>query len=425
MSAKPRPTPQAGITNRPPEHLLIVAIDLVGPDARATVAELRALIQSELRSDLAPAGSGVSPESETGELGFLEHYDRAHLTVTVGFSSTGYDKLGVTGDERPQDLVPIPWDKLGDSPAENASSGDLVLQICADNVYVVEHVLRRIEHELAEQVAVVWAHTGAQRYTSRPGRTARREGRAWLGFLDGTSNLDPVKNASDDELTFVDPTPSVVATYPKTPPSGAGGAYGQPVGPKFPPDLREHPGHEPEWTRRGTYMVVRISVNDLTRWDQQSLERQEQVIGRTKEHGLSLDVVGVSGADAETPPAFASNPSLLTVALAAHIRKANPGGADDAPRRIFRRGYPLYEAGGGQLRRGLIFIAFARTVSTQFEFITRGWLTNDDFPSADPSTGPDLLREFDKPVLAGGYYFVPPLEHPHDPWSWIVPPAAV
>jgi deferrochelatase/peroxidase EfeB len=427
MTAKKAlPTPQAGITNRPPEHLLVVALDMVGSDARKTIEDLRNLLRAELSSDLAPAGDGASPPEETGELGFHDHYDRAHLTVTVGFSSTGYDKLDVTGDDRPQDIEPVPWDKLGDNPAEleSAASGDLVLQICADNVYIIEHVLRRIEHELTGQLAVVWAHTGAQRYTSRPGRTARREGRAWIGFLDGTSNLDPARNEDDANLTFVNPDPDVVAAYPKTPPSAEPGAYGQATGPEFPPDMREHPGHEPEWTRKGSYMAIRVSANNLSAWDQQTPDHQEQVIGRTKVDGIALDLVGTEGANAETLPAFAANPSLQTVALAAHIRKANPRGPQDAPRRIFRRGYPLYEASHGQLRRGLIFIAFARTLSTQFEFITRGWLTNARFPSANPPTGADLLREFDKQVLTGGYYFVPPLEKAHEPWGWIVPPAS-
>src|SRR4051812_1437740 len=208
-------TPQAGILNRPPEHLLLAAIMLTGSDPRSTVQKLRDIVHAELTSDLDfdPAADPNQPPPETGELGFDDHYDRAHLTITVGFSSSGYDRLVVAQADRPADLVPIPWDKLGD-PAPSVVSGDLVLQICADNAYITEHVLRRIEHSLASEVQVAWVHTGAQRYNSRPGRTARREGRAWIGFLDGTSNLRPGKRDEDHALTFVDP--DAVSGYPKS-----------------------------------------------------------------------------------------------------------------------------------------------------------------------------------------------------------------
>jgi deferrochelatase/peroxidase EfeB len=415
-------TPQAGILNRPPEHLLLIGLALNGSDPRSTVEKIRAVVQAELTSHLeaTPPDRNTSA-GDTGELGYTEHHDRAHLTITVGFSSTGYDKLGVAQPNRPADLVPIPWDKLGDIPS-NAVSGDLVLQVCADSAYITEHVLRRLEHSLAGEIQVSWAHTGVQRYNSRPGRTARREGRAWIGFQDGTSNLRPGKSEEDYALTFVDPDDT--AGYPKSQqPPGQANPYGQPTEPQFPPDLREPPGTEPAWTRNGTYLVARVSVTDLPTWDATTLAAQEQVIGRQKEDGISLDLAGQVGVDAETPPAFAQNPTDEHVALDAHIRKANPRTAQDLPRRIFRRGYPLYEGGGETgLRRGLIFLCFARTISTQFEFIFRAWLTNPDFPR--PGAGADRLRAFDNQVLTGGYYFVPPLDKAHEPWSWHVPPAS-
>jgi deferrochelatase/peroxidase EfeB len=409
--------PQAGILNRPPEHLLLAAVTLTGSDPRSTVEQIRAIIRAELTSTLATANDPIQPAAETGELGFVDHYDRAHLTITVGFSASGYDKLGVAPADRPADLPPMPWDKLNETP-EDPASGDLVLQICADSAYITEHVIRRIEHSLGNAVQINWAHTGVQRYNSRPGRTARREGRAWIGFLDGTSNLRPGKDDGDFALTFVDP--DAAAGYPTTPPSGQPGPYGPSNAPQFPQDLREHPGHEPAWTRKGTYLVTRISVTDLPIWDGTPPGTQEQTIGRGKEDGVSLDLAGQAGATPETPPAFSQNPADERVTVDAHIRKANPRTADDLPRRIFRRGYPLYEGGDGTLRRGLIFLCFARTISTQFEFIFRAWLTNPNFPR--PGAGIDRLRAFDNRVLAGGYYFVPPLEKAHEPWSWHVPP---
>lgn len=413
----PQLVEQAGITNRPPQHLLLAALQLTG-DAKVAIEALRSVVQKELTSDLDPAADPAGVADETGELGFTDHYDRSHLTITLGLASSAYDKLGVPPTDRPQDLTPVPWSALGDEP-ENAESGDVLLQICADSAYITEHVLRRIEVELAGGVQVVWAHTGVQRYTSRAGRTAREEGRAWIGFHDGLSNLNPRRDPDDRALVFVDPDPAVVATYPKTPPSGQPGPYGPGNQPQFPqnPPLREHPGSEPESTRNGTYMAVRISAQDLHTWDDLALATQEQTVGRRKTDGVALDLDDTQKPD--TPPAFASNQADVSIAVNAHIRKANPRTPDDADRRIFRRGYPLYEGSGSGLRRGLIFICYARTLSTQFEFITRGWLNNADFPH--PQAGVDLLRQYDPSVLAGGYYFVPPLEQARHPWSWHIP----
>lgn len=419
--AKPQKTaPQAGILNRPPEHLLLIGLSLTGSDPRSTVEKIRAVVQAELTNELEPITDPTTTTGDTGELGYDERYDRAHLTITVGFAASAYERLGIAPTDRPADLIPIPWDQIGDTP-ENPASGDLVLQVCADSAYITEHVLRHIEHTLSGEAQVVWAHTGVQRYNSRPGRTARREGRAWIGFLDGTSNLEPRKNEGDAALTFVNP--EAAAGYPKTPQPGQGNQYGQTTGPQFPPDLREHPGTEPAWTRDGTYLVARVSVTNLPSWDSTATATQELAIGRAKVDGVSLDLVGQQGATAETPPAFGQNPTDERVLVDAHIRKANPRTAEDVPRQVFRRGYPLHEGGAGGLRRGLIFLCFGRTISTQFEFMTRAWLINPNFPR--PGAGVDRLRAFDSQVLTGGYYFVPPLDKAHQPWSWHVPPAAV
>lgn len=421
MTGKPPKTTlfaQSGITNRPPEHVLLTALNLVG-DPRAALDALRGLAQHELSSQVnGPDGPGLA---DTGELGYEPHHDRQFLTITLGLSSSAYDKLGFApdADDRPQDLIPIPWGQLEPSAPVNPDSGDVLLQICADSAYVCEHVLRRIEHELSQQVQVVWGHTGAQRYSSRAGRTARHEGRAWIGFLDGTSNLNPRHDPADRALTFVDPTPEVVAGYPAPElTAGQPSPYGGPAGPVFPPDLRKPPGHEPESCRNGTYMAVRVSAHDLKSWDALPTAEQEQMVGRRKKTGVALDLPDTE-TDPNATPAFAADPNLTAVAVNAHIRKANPRTPADAPRRIFRRGYPLYEGGDNGLRRGLIFICFGRTLSTQFEFITRAWLRNENFPQSQAKSDP--LLGFDAPVLAGGYYFVPPLEHASQPWSWHIP----
>lgn len=413
---------QSGITNRPPEHALVVAFDFAAGDAhatQATIARLKSLAEKELRSDLDDqdaATDKAQPSPETGELGFQDRYDRAHLTITVGISKSGFDKLGVPADQQPQDLVTVPWGQLGDAPQVPAN-GDLVIQACGDDVYLCEHVVRRIEEELGNELTVVWAQLGSQRYTTRQGRTSREEGRALLGFIDGSSNLDPRHEDEDADLVFVDP--AKVGEYPQLPPPNeVPQGYGGDPGTAFPPDLRDRPAVEPDWTKDGTYMVVRGSLQNITPWDDLTLGEQEQIIGRFKYSGAFLDLEDQPNLVMK-PPAFETDQTNVTVPHNSHVRKVNPRQPEDASRRIFRRGYPLVVASGAGIGRGLLFISFARSISTQFEFIFRAWMRNPNFPQ--PGAGNDRLLEFDQTVVAGGYFFVPPITNKNKPWTWRLP----
>jgi Dyp-type peroxidase family len=419
-----KPGPQAGILNRPPEHLLLASLGFLQREAdpaRAAFEGLSALVERELSSQLDP------PETETGELGFEDDYDRAHLTITLGISLAGYECLGVEASERPHDLRTIPWPQLVDEDQvpPQSTEGDLVLQICADSLYICEHVLRRVQHDLGAQFGVLAAFIGSQRYSSRAGRTSRREGRALIGFLDGTSNLNPRDDEDDAELVFVDPdaVPGYPANPPAEPPAEPNpyGTVESAPGPHFPPDLSPPPESEPDWTTDGTYMTVRISSFPAPSWDGQPFAEQQETIGRFKHSGAALDLSDDPSL-LEAPPHFAEDPTDKDVAITAHIRKANPRGqgTTDEQRRIFRRGYPLIAGGAGDLQRGLIFISFARSISSQFEFIVRGWIRNPDFP--EPGSGvDDLFGRLGETILGGGYYFVPPLEKKTEPWTWRLP----
>lgn len=410
--------PQEGILNRPPEHLLIGAFVFAVADAattRQTMEAVRTIVERELSSDLdgLPADAPKDqPTAETGELGFSDDYDRYYLTVTVGFGASAYEKLGIAAENRPQDLIAIPWDKLGDAPDE-LGQADLVVMACGDSPYVLEHVLRRLEHTLAEDLRLLWSAAGMQRHNSRSGRTSVGEGRALIGFLDGTSNLDPRNSPAERLLVFVDP--DQVSSYPPLPQAPQPGQYG-PQPPVFPTDLRPPPRAEPPWTREGSYLVIRSSVIDIDRWDTASLGEQEHTVGRFKLSGSGLQAAD-DPLQPPVEPVFADADGSVTP-LTAHIRKANPRGPGDDQRRIFRRGYPLLAAQTSGISRGLVFVCFGRTISSQFEFITRAWTTNPNFPQ--PGAGVDELRGFER-VLSGGYFFVPPLVDAARPWSWLVP----
>lgn len=429
--------PQAGILNRPTEHLLVVGMCFPAADpsgARALLGELRGVLEKELHSDLEPVDAQTPRDAtapETGELGFADGWDRAHLTVTFGLSVTGYDALGIQAGhpDRPADLVATPWQQFKDAPG--ARDSDFVLHIGSDNLHVAEHVLRRVEHTLDGRLSTVWALHGAQRYGSRAGKVAVGEARGLIGFHDGLSNLDPAHDQRDASLVFVDQPGA--PPFPPTPPGGQQPAPtpGQPgygtasTGPVFPNDLRPAPPAEPASAKHGTYMFVRGSVFDSATWDRRPLGQQEQTVGRFKPSGAFLDLAD-DPALRENDPAFAADQSLTAVDPASHARRANPrtvtGGVTDADRRIFRRGYPLLAAGAGGLRRGLLFVSFSRTLSTQVEFAMRAWLRNDDFPH--PGAGPDPLLATETDVLAGGYFFVPPLDDRRKPWTWRLPQSA-
>jgi deferrochelatase/peroxidase EfeB len=166
--------------------------------------------------------------------------------------------------------------------------------------------------------------------------------------------------------------------------------------------------------------MVRASLLNISSWDQQQLEQQQQTIGRWKYSGATLDNTN-SPAHRRDTPAFATNPSDVAVPLNSHIRRANPRALPTDPqRRIFRRGYPIIiGTPQGTLERGLLFVSFGRSLSTQAEFIMRAWLKNPNFPQ--PNTGVDPLFGMETGVLAGGYYFVPPVADPTQPWNIQIP----
>jgi hypothetical protein len=230
---------------------------------------------------------------------------------------------------------------------------------------------------------------------------------------------------SEDDAALVFVNPEKVSEYPPNParespdPGPYGGGAGE--GPRF-PDLAPVPTHEPDWTELGTYMTLRVSSFPAAGWDTRPQSEQQEDVGRWKVGGAPLD--RAEGADPEEPPAFEADQNASGVLATAHIRKANPRGPGDQLRRIFRRGYPLIASGKGDLQRGLIFICFGRTITTQFEFITRGWMRNPDFPR--PGAGKDRLLDQEalkEEILGGGYYFVPALEKKTQPWTWKLPTA--
>lgn len=383
---------QPGISVRPRQHLILAALDFNGAspsDCHAAMEALRGVVRNELADELA------DPNTETGELGFESDYDDYELMITLALSTSGYNGLGATEEQRPVDLHPIPPDVVNAADpaagAEVAGEGDALLHIASNDPYIVEHVLRRIEHELGAQFSVRWVQTGVQRFTDRQ-KGSREPQRALIGFLDGVANLH-MDDAVDRALVYVDHTRT---DYPPNPTSD------QYTGATF-PTLGEVPTRpEPAALDGGSYMAVEVSVIDTAFFDAQPLAEQEHIVGRTK-------IAGDPANNADD---------------ASHTRKANPHrpGTNDEQRRFLRRGYPLIRTRGNALELGLIFVAFGRTLTTQVEFVRRAWINNPNFPRT--GAGQDRLLfggAVNPQLLVGGYYFVPPLAKHNDLSSWVIP----
>jgi Dyp-type peroxidase family len=158
----------------------------------------------------------------------------------------------------------------------------------------------------------------------------------------------------------------------------------------------------------------------MTTWDNETLQNQQQTIGRYKYSGATLDNPN-EPAHRHDDPAFAATPTNVTVPPNSHLRRANPRALPtDTDRRIFRRGYPMIlPASNGTVQRGLLFLAYSRTITTQTEFILAAWLKNPNFP--EQNAGIDPLLQLEVSVLAGGNYFVPAVLNPDEPWNWNLP----
>lgn len=421
--------PQHGLLAHPPQHLLIAALAFTTPTDTAgnqrSLTELREVLRLELSGDLDEIVETTPkdlPTTETGEVGVADGWDQTHLTVDVGFSASGYVALGYPAAPLPADLIEVPWSRLGPLAPANPVSGDVALHIRADNVFAVEHVLRRVEHILASKISTLWTLSGTQRYAP-DGTNLRDQGRALIGFHDGLSNLDPSSDA-DRQLIFVDPAavPGYPANPPPTPAPGSLGYGGQPptpTEPSFPTDLRQPPTSEPGWTTSGSYMFIRSSVLDTTSWDSQTLGAQEAAVGRFKSSGSFLDQKDTA-ANKDNSPAFAADQTSVAVPPTSHSRRANPRSTPTDPqRRVLRRGYPLLQTGAGTIKRGLTLITFSRSLTTQIEFVMAAWLENANFPQQ--GSGRDPLLAYETAVLAGGYYFVPALADRDAPTTWMMP----
>jgi deferrochelatase/peroxidase EfeB len=316
--------------------------------------------------------------------------------VLVGFGPRLFEGEGhdppLTAAERPAHLVELrrcgpafpslPW-SAGD---RHGGEADVLLQLTG----VSEHSVDRAAVEVAKLIAdqnlpliLSGSYDGFQ----------RDDGRSWIGFHDGVSNIEPSQRRA-----------AVVC------------------------------GGDPAWNSGGTYLAfLRIEVA-LAAWRSLDRETQEAIVGRDKLTGSPLVAVDTEGAglrprtieqcpltgadDWQARDAFFNPPETADPLVeASHIHRVNQNrgaGSSRAGHRIFRQGYEyLEDLGPSGPRLGLNFVSFQNDLEQIQQVLgLEGWLGDVNFggptsPQAGEPQPPDLMA-----LRAGGFYAVPPSESP-------------
>ena len=318
---------QAGIVQPMQARMHATAFDLTPGTARPGLTSLL----RRWSAAAAAMAEGRTPPGLTDDDTALDA-GPSSLTVTFGFGASVFAKAGLTA-RLPAALAPLP-PFPEDAIDRRRSDGDLWVQVCADDALVAFHATRTLQRLAAGAATVRWQMSG---FSRSPGATAQpRTGRNLMGQIDGTNNPKPTDSTFDARV-FVPAKPDA--------------AKGQPA-----------------WMAGGSYAVFRRIRMLLDHWDQQTTDRQEQVIGRRKDTGAPL-----SGGTEATPANLAklSPDGGLVIPGDAHIRVATPDANEGAA--MLRRGYSYHDGlrADGSPDAGLLFTAFQSDPLTGFVPVQR------------------------------------------------------
>ncbi|WP_328861127.1 iron uptake transporter deferrochelatase/peroxidase subunit [Streptomyces sp. NBC_00306] len=299
---------QSGITTPLQARGHLIAFDLApGAGRSEAVALMRRW------SALAAELMAGRPAAE-GDTGVALDAGPSSLTLTFGFGRTFFDRTGLMA-QRPPELDPLP-DFSSDQLDAKRSNGDLWVQIGADDSLVAFHALRAVQKAAGAAARVRWQMNGFNR---SPGATDRpMTARNLMGQVDGTRNPKPSEPDFDRRI--------------------------------FVPAKTAHP-----WMAGGSYAVVRRIRMLLDDWEQLTLKKQEQVIGRRKSDGAPL----TGGSETTEIALDKTGPDgRLVVPDNAHARIAAPeqnGGAA-----MLRRPFSFHDgiAADGTPDAGLLFICW-------------------------------------------------------------------
>ncbi|HEY3710512.1 MAG TPA: iron uptake transporter deferrochelatase/peroxidase subunit [Amycolatopsis sp.] len=358
---------QAGIVTATQQNLHFAALDVTTTD----VGELRQLLRTwtaaarrmttgqEVIPNGAVGGAAEAPPGDTGEALDLP---ASELTLTIGFGPSLFDgRFGLAAKRPPQlvDLPPFPKDKLDPT----RSGGDLCIQACANDPQVAVHAVRNLVRLGFGVTEVRWSQLGFGRSSSTS--RAQATPRNLFGFKDGTNNIK-----SEDTDVLRD-------------------------------QVWAQAGDGQAWMAGGTYLVARRIRMHIETWDRETLDGQEQVIGRTKGSGAAL---GQTGEFDAVDLGVGGAGGVPLIADDAHIRLASHETLKGA--RILRRGYNFVDGsdGVGHLEAGLFFLAFNRDTRTQY------------VPMQQALSAKDAMMEYVQHT-GSAHFAVPPGLTPTSSWG--------
>jgi dye decolorizing peroxidase len=324
-------TRQAGVTGRAPAHLRFVALDLTSFGTGADIASAARTGLGQLLRRLTDAVAQLmAGQWITEQIDAPTGLVPSALTVTV---AVGRRAVQAAGAVVPAALAPLPA-FAGETLDASRSDGDLGLQICGDDPFVVASAAQALTVIAAPWARCRWTQSGFLPTPAATKAGVSSTPRNLMGQLDGTDN----PTGSRLEL-------AVWVDDPSTP-----------------------------WMVDGSYLVCRRIRMLLPDWRALSVTDRSQVIGRAIDTGAPL-----TGGDEHATPNFGAQTGdgRRVIADNAHLRLTHP--ANNGGATMLRRGYS-YDDGvrpDGSPDAGLFFQCFQTDPWAVFVPIQRALVGSD------------------------------------------------
>jgi len=375
---------------RPPHAFLFLTLDINADidsvsarDAVQRVYVALTDIRAGVVRDLLATRQGETDQPiEAGTFDFLLGYGASFFDSTRGLTEAKRPArlTGLTRHREP--FANLPWS----SEASRGGEGDLCVQLTGRDAHATSRAAVEVWKAIHDDQLPLAISGGFDGF-------ARDDGRSWIGFHDGVSNIRPSQRLA------------AVACQ-----------------------------GDPAWNQGGTYLAFLRCAVDLAAWRRLSRSAQELLVGRDKLTGCALE--GTAEDDRELlPRAYAGCPAAGDapaadrdkfrdppesgdpVVEASHIHRANQNRSEPtthAGHRIYRQGYE-YLAGFGPHGPdlGLNFVSFQRDLEHLWQILgLPGWLGGVNF-GGRPDRGPGEPEPIELLSLkAAGFYAVPPRQSP-------------
>lgn len=374
----------------PKAFLFVVADFAPGCDSVEAGAALRRVweVLADLRRGLVRDLGATRPGEEDVRV------DTDTFDALLGYGASLFEpERGLTRSDRPDLLValghpdgPFPSLRWGPGVSSRSGEGDVCLQLTGRDSQAVSRAVVEIWKLIVDEGLPLSIRETFEGF-------ARDDGRSWIGFHDGVSNIRRSQRGAAVRC------------------SG-----------------------DPEWNRGGTYLAFLRCAVDLGAWRRLRREEQEIVVGRDKLSGNALEKVEWDGARLHprsfpSPPSTPGGPSEERDAFrdppetadpiveASHVHRANQNRAEPttpAAHRVFRQGFEYLDGfapNGPSL--GLNFVSFQGDLEHLRQILgLAGWLGGVNFGGrAERCPGePEPIELVD--LRAGGFYAVPPRGEP-------------